>query len=135
MDNAVKALIIAGAVLIAILLIGVGITIFNSASKPLDQGARQADRQEVEMFNNSILSSVGQGISGNQVKTLVSAITSSNGQNEEHQIKINGDDAKKFKIGTVSLRKKYNAVEQIDDIGFIMNVKIWEQGTSEPADI
>lgn len=126
MDNAVKALIIAGAVLIAILLIGVGITIFNSASKPLDQGQRQADRQEVEMFNNSISSSLGQGISGNQVKTLVSAITSSNGQNTEHPITINGKPAKEFKIGTISLRKKYNATEDIDDIGFITNVNIEE---------
>lgn len=126
MDNAVKALIIAGAVLIAILLIGVGITIFSSASKPLDQGQRQADKQEVEMFNSSITSSLGQGISGNQVKILVSAIIASNGQNSEHQIKINNDDAKKYKIGNINMRKKYNATEDIDDIGFVTNVTIEE---------
>ncbi len=134
MDNAVKALIIAGAVLIAILLIGVGITIFNSASKPLDQGQRQADKQEVEMFNNPIISCLGQEISGNQVKTLVSAITSSNGQNTEHKITINGKDAGEYKIGSVSLRKKYNATEDIDGIGFINNVNISEVTATPKAD-
>ena len=37
MENATKALMIAGAVLIAILIIGVGMMIYNSAQGSIDQ--------------------------------------------------------------------------------------------------
>ena len=42
MENASKALIIAGAILIAILLISVGILVMNSVNKPIDEAANEA---------------------------------------------------------------------------------------------
>ena len=52
MENASKALIIAGAILIAILLISVGIMVMNSMNKPLDVAASEADSQAVQMYNS-----------------------------------------------------------------------------------
>ena len=51
MENASKALIIAGAILISILLISVGIIIMNAINEPVQQGASSAESQAIEMFN------------------------------------------------------------------------------------
>ena len=53
MENATKALIIAGAVLISILLISVGIMVFNSASDPINQSQNSSEAQAIQMFNES----------------------------------------------------------------------------------
>ena len=53
MENASKALIIAGAILLAILLISLGIMIFNQASNTVsNSGMTEA---EVTSFNNKFL--------------------------------------------------------------------------------
>ena len=49
MENASKALIIAGAILLAILIIGLGMFIYNQAADTLD-GA-QLDGQKVDSYN------------------------------------------------------------------------------------
>ena len=53
MENASKALIIAGAILLAILIIGLGMFIYNQAADTLD-GA-QLDGQKVDSYNREFL--------------------------------------------------------------------------------
>ena len=53
MENATKALIIAGAVLISILLISVGIMVFNAANDPINQAQSSSEQQAVQMFNEA----------------------------------------------------------------------------------
>ena len=65
MENATKALLIAGAVLIVILLIGVGMLIFNSSTQP------------VQTFNAQFENYAGVQ-NGTSVKTLLSNVISSN---------------------------------------------------------
>lgn len=55
MENATKALIIAGSVLIAIALIGVGMKIFNSTSGTTDTVETTMIATEVAMFNNKFM--------------------------------------------------------------------------------
>ena len=52
MENASKALIIAGAILISILLISVGIIIMNAINDPVSKGADAATSQATQIFNS-----------------------------------------------------------------------------------
>ena len=51
MDNASKALIIAGSVLIAVLIVSLGIVIFSSAAGVAEQGANSVNTASVSSFN------------------------------------------------------------------------------------
>lgn len=85
MENASKALIIAGAILISILLIAVGVMVMNSINDPIDQAADSAKGQAVEMFNSKFTGYAGDQKSA-AVKALMTAIQSSNGSNAERTI-------------------------------------------------
>lgn len=69
MENATKALIIAAAVLIAILLITLGVNIFNTASEQ----ASSADLTEYQImqFNEKFLRYEGKKVSAREVNELV----------------------------------------------------------------
>lgn len=97
MENASKALIIAGAILISILLISVGIIIMNAINDPVQQGAGAAESQAIEMFNSKFITYEGDQ-KGSSLKTLASSINASNGTNEDHTITLVSatDDIKKM---------------------------------------
>ena len=54
MENASKALLIAGAILICILLIAIGMYIYNSAQSTIQTAAGQMGQQDKEMYNSMI---------------------------------------------------------------------------------
>ena len=88
MENASKALIIAGAILISILLIGLGVYVYNMAqSATQDVGL---DSQAAEAQNNQFTSYFGNRKSSADVKNLMSAIRSNNitGQTAEEEKQI-----------------------------------------------
>ncbi len=89
MENASKALIIAGAILLAILLISLGIMIFSQAQDTVsNSGMSDADRQS---FNNRFLKYEGDQ-KGTVVKALLNEIIASNADpnNSDRQVKANG---------------------------------------------
>ena len=77
MENASKALIIAGSILIAILVISLGIAVFNrfgdSARKNADM-----DKEAIANFNSKITPYVGDNVSGSQVNALIQYVLSVN---------------------------------------------------------
>lgn len=75
MENASKALIIAGAILIAILIISLGILIFNQMGGYVKENAN-LDEQEIASFNSKITPYLGQSISGSQVNALIQYVIS-----------------------------------------------------------
>lgn len=76
MENASKALIIAGAILLAILLISLGIMIFQQAQDTVSSsGMSQA---EIQAFNSKFTKYEGKGIRGSQVKSLIQEVRASN---------------------------------------------------------
>ena len=75
MENASKALIIAGAILLSILLISLGIFVFTQAQDTL--GSINLDEQEVLAFNNKFLAYEGT-IRGSQLKQLFNVVDSNN---------------------------------------------------------
>ena len=70
MENASKALIIAGSILIAIMIISLGIVIFNRFGDSAKKMANM-DKQEIAAFNSKITPYVGENVSGSQVNTLL----------------------------------------------------------------
>ena len=78
MENASKALLIAGAILIAILLIGIGMLVFNGIGGITDQSQQQVDAMEIQMFNSRFSQYAGENISGSNVKALLNAVDANN---------------------------------------------------------
>ena len=90
MENASKALIIAGAILLSILLISLGIMIFNTAQDTTkNSGMTQA---QVAAFNNKFSKYEGK-IKGSEVRSLIQEVVASNGddnnKNASRKITIN----------------------------------------------
>ena len=78
MENASKALLIAGAILIVILLISLGIYIYSQAQQQID--AVNMDEQQVLAFNNKFAPYLGNNITGSQVNALLQQVQASNSQ-------------------------------------------------------
>lgn len=73
MENASKALIIAGAILLSILIIAIGMYIFNSSSNSINGAATQISQQDIDAFNKQLEMYEGRQIGAN-VKSLISKI-------------------------------------------------------------
>ena len=73
MENASQALIIAGAILLAILIIAIGMYIYNSASATITDSLTNMSTQEIEAFNNQFESYKGQQ-TGSQISSLAGRI-------------------------------------------------------------
>ncbi len=88
MENATKALLIAAAVLIAIILISLGVSIVTSAQDQINQSSTALDAAEIETFNSKFKNYEGAAVSGTRVKTLARAIIQNNQTQEDASRKI-----------------------------------------------
>lgn len=86
MENASKALIIAGAILISIVLVSVGVLVVNQLNP--DDALNKMSEQEKQVFNQSFESLAGESKSATNVKTLLSNVISNNSQNSDKAISI-----------------------------------------------
>ena len=130
MENASKALIIAGAILIAILLISVGIMVMNGINKPLSQAQDQADSQAIEMFNSKFTGYAGKQTAAS-VKALMTSVASSNGVNPDHQIAVTGLGETPGKAqALVSSQKTYTVTFTYGDDGYINSVDVIVAGST-----
>ena len=77
MENASKALIIAGAILLAILVISLGVMIFNNIGGTARNMANM-DKQEIASFNSKITPYLGNSVTGTQVNALLQYCLSNN---------------------------------------------------------
>lgn len=84
MENASKALIIAGAILLAILLISLGIMVYNQAKGTINDADLTAEA--VQTFNTKF-TTYGGDQSGTKLNSLLDAVTASNGTSS-HEIKV-----------------------------------------------
>lgn len=88
MENASKALIIAGAILLAILLISLGILIFNQSSTVVT-GSGMTDAQKAS-FNARFQKYESTAIKGAQVKSLINEVLAVNNDDDnENNISCN----------------------------------------------
>lgn len=82
MENASKALIIAGAILLSILIISLGIFIFSQAQDTLN--SINMSEQEIRAFNNKFTPYQGDSVRGSQVNALVQAVIANNQSAKEN---------------------------------------------------
>lgn len=87
MENASKALIIAGAILLSILIIAIGMYIYNSSSNSIQNAAGQISQQDISAFNNQIEMYQGRQV-GTNVKSLISTIASICKENSSEATKL-----------------------------------------------
>lgn len=129
MENASKALIIAGSVLIAILLISLGLLIFKSTSGTTDQTQELGKTLEVQQFNSQFLKYCGNSVKGSQVRTLCEVVIAHNA-NSTTKVKINEYETA-TEISTyrnnISTNKSYEVTANINnDTGLIESIRVRE---------
>lgn len=76
MENASKALIIAGAILISILIVGLGVIIYNNVSDVAKSGT--LDAQQINSHNSPFEGYFGDYVSGSNVKALFTQVQANN---------------------------------------------------------
>ena len=106
MENASKALIIAGAILISILLITIGIILINSGREVTTGGVTQMASQKIQTFNAQFTSYEGMH-KGSALKGLKSLVTASNTTDESHQIAVTTDISGVTSLTDLSSSKNY----------------------------
>ena len=89
MENASKALIIAGAILLAILIISLGILIYNQATGVVNNNAMsEVERQN---FNSKFTQYEGESVRGTTVRALLQAVLSNNllADSDDRRVTVN----------------------------------------------
>ena len=81
MENASKALIIAGAILISILLIAVSVYIYNASQDTITGAGSSMNQQARDAYNSKFTSYVKDNASATDVRALIDNIISSNNEN------------------------------------------------------
>lgn len=117
MENASKALIIAGAILLAILLIGVGMLVFQSARGSIDEAVLKMSTQEISMFNSSFTNYEGTKVKGSNVRALITEIINSNAGNSDIEgkiVSISGDKTIDASSGNLKTEDMSNYRAQIN---------------------
>lgn len=127
MENASKALIIAGSVLIAILLISLGLLIFKSTSGTTDQTQELGKTLEVQQFNSQFLKYCGTSVKGSQVRTLCEVIIAHNA-NSDNKVSINGKnnatDISNIR-NSIKTNQNYSVTQHINDnTGLIYSITV-----------
>lgn len=112
MENASKALIIAGAILLSILIISLGILIFSQAQDTIN--SINMSEQEIMAFNNKFTPYEGK-VRGSQVNALAQAVLTNNrsatenGEEETKGITMSGEGINIDKKGESTSVKKLSA--------------------------
>ncbi len=87
MENASKALLIAGAILLAILIIAIGMFIYTSAQSTIQNSMSSMTTQEIEGFNSNFTTYEGKQ-TGSQVKALLGRLIANANTYEEEPGKV-----------------------------------------------
>lgn len=132
MENASKALLIAGSVLIAILLIAVGLKIFNSTNGTTEATKSTMDTTAATSFNMQFVPYGGLNKTKSEALTLVNKIIASNSVNKNHQILYfvikgsatasSGGTSSSVMINKINSNDKYDIILEYDN-GYINIVK------------
>lgn len=141
MENASKALIIAGAILLSILLISLGIMILNQAQDATkNSGMSQA---QVSTFNNKFSKYEGKKIKGSEVNGMIQEVVASNGdednQNASRIITVMFGTAKVVEgtavtNNTIQSNKTYTvSISEYDSNGYVKKIQITAANANDKA--
>ena len=130
MENASKALIIAGAILLAILLISLGIYVFTGAQDTVQNSGLES--QEASTFNSALVKYEGSNKSASDVRSVKNEIIAANrklGAESQTLITINSSPAVNYDTSTLDDSKKQYRIDLDYDetTGYVSNVNITNQ--------
>ena len=83
MENATKALLIAGSILVVILLIAMGLRIFNTTNGTVESAKATMNSTEITMFNNQILPYIGNNKRKNDILNMINKVNAINQTNTQ----------------------------------------------------
>lgn len=104
MENATKALLIAAAVLIAILLITLGVNVFNTASEQMS-GADLTE-YEIQKFNDKFTAYNGDNKTGAEVNALVETVFNHNNAQTDNSLRVPVSGSVTLGINATSMAQK-----------------------------
>ena len=119
MENASKALIIAGAILLSILLISLGIMVYNNAKGTVSDA--NLDAESAQAFNTKFTQYSGTQ-KGTALNALIDAAIANNAANTAHQVQINGAAANEAARYTKA--ESHTVSFEYADDGYVKNIKI-----------
>jgi hypothetical protein len=127
LENASKALIIAGAILLAILIVGLGVYIYRQAAGVIDTGTM--DQLVVSQFNAQFEPYLGNNVSGSNVKQLIKIINASNRAKEDLPVTFKVDTQPDNDSSTIKSGNTYKVVEgSKNNAGYIEKITITKNG-------
>ncbi|MDO5555299.1 MAG: hypothetical protein Q4G09_01175 [Clostridia bacterium] len=121
MENASKALIIAGAILIAILLISIGVVLINSGRDVTGAGSAAMQSQNIQIFNNQFTPYEGSK-KGSELKALFSTVQASNASYPDHQVEFK-DDGGVTSVVDLVMTKTYTVTLDYGE-GYVMGITV-----------
>ena len=125
MENASKALIIAGAILLSILIIAIGMYIYTSSHNSISEAGSQISEQEKTSFNQQWNTYEGaQG--GNNIKALLQKVIgncNTNAQEEQRLVDVVCSRAKSYGAGHEDINVGVDNIEDsIQDLTWLRNL-------------
>ena len=137
MENASKALVIAGAILISILLITIGVMVISSISGVTEQVTDTTSDMAAQTFNSQYTSFIGTQ-NGSNVRSLLNKVISNNSKDDSrkaHEIKVvfganaATEDVSKISgfISEVSTIKSYTVTIPGYTNGYVSQITIVEK--------
>ena len=144
MENATKALLIAAAVLVAILIISLGLVVYNMAAETVNNSANLS-QQEIQTFNEQFTQYQGDNVRGSNVNALLKTalnnnITKSQEQKKAMKVKVTlegtdvlaGEDGTETKLSKRADASKMYKVEvnQDGEGGLVHTITITKVGTT-----
>lgn len=128
MENATKALLIAAAVLVVIILIAFGMRIVSTSSGTQDQADATMNSTKAQAFNQKFEAYKGKRVNGSTVRNLMTAISQNNVSDPTHKIEYNNTDGAISGITSVDDTKTYSVTFEYatenENAGYINKVKI-----------
>lgn len=132
MENASKALIIAGAILLSILIISLGIMVYNNAKNTV--GSANLSKQEIQTFNSQWENYDGSNKSASEVKSMIQAVIASNadetksGKNRTVQV----NNAKPTNVPNIAMGSYTMTLTYDTTSGLVTNIQYLTSSNGTP---
>lgn len=136
MENATKALLIAAAILIAIVVITLGVFVLGKGSTLVKENSDMSD-VEISTYNSKFDSYCGKNIRGAQVRQLINAVNQHNRTNKDDASKeielegkslgdgkVLGSDKTKYDVNAIATGFAYDVTPTYGDTGSGLITKI-----------
>ena len=116
MENASKALIIAGAILLAILIIGLGIFIYRQAANTVSDTGM--DQLAIQQFNAQFENFLDKEITGTAAKSLYDTILNNNNtaETDATKVELRIDGTEVTSKSAITATSKYSAHEKTSEV-------------------